>query len=876
MNVAERSIVPEQSAANLLPVAHRSSPPAAIKVLIPTWGLRYTRQFLEFCLPTLLAPGNLPALAQALPCTFVAMTSLRDEPLIREHPAWRRLAQICRVEVQLIDDLITDGNHTTTITLAYARAVREAGAQMLDTCFIFLVSDYLVADGALANVLARIQAGASGVLACNFQIVAEDAIPFLRRRTDPTRVEISLSSRELLSWALGHLHSATTANIVNFKLTHNEHANRLFWRVDENTLIGRPYLMHMIGIRPEVTDFIVGSSCDYSFIPELCPSNNVVVITDSDDYLVVEMQPRDHERNDVRLGPFDPKHLASTLAEWTTARHRENVQYNLVYHAADIPINTAEVAEEAEAFIDRVTRNLTSAPQPYRMHPYWIGAITAHRSATGQNLNSEDLNFLLGQASDQSGGIVALLWRIRIALFGTPPNVRPWHPLWPDYRMLLEALQKLFAENGRLIIVSNTPNVYARWLARSSPHSISMESSRLRNLSREQYMPLVGGFDACLLSLAEGDLKLGHEFLERSGPLLKQNGQIFVFTTNHRTDDFEGFGQSVAYHAAHFSNLKLWLSETKFVRASRLRWKLRQTIVRLARAVARRPLFYLPVAAIAGGFLALASYTCNRAALRTRSEPPRRSGCSSVFMVMRPSPSLLSIPLPRFADEDLALPRPPVLSNADEVLFQQFGGSQHAPPPTTKRRRTEDARRLAVILARYKFVANLLAGRHDVCELGRSHPLGIRLVLPQVRKIGVYDNDKIFIANIRRRNQGAPTLQADVHDIVREALPRSHDAIYSFDVLERTAPEHEDDFVRHLRDSLGRNCDVAIIGCPSPDHDDSATACIYTRTGRALRELMHLGFDMVMLFSMNEAVIQPGISPKAQYFLALCCAKKQP
>ena len=261
-------------------------------------------------------------------------------------------------------------------------------------------------------------------------------------------------------------------------------------------------------------------------------------ITDSDDYLVVEMQPRDHEKNDLRLGPFDPKHLASTLAEWTTARHRENVQFTLVYHAAEIPINIAEVAAEAEVFIDCVTRNLTSAPQPYRMHPYWIGAIAAHRSATGQTLSSDDLKFLLGQASDQSGGIVALLWRIRIALFGTPPEVRPWHPLWPDYRLLLKALQKLLAENCRLVIVSNTPYVYARWLARASTHSVSIECSHLRTLSRAQYMPLVGSFDACVLALTEGDLKTGNKFLERSGPLLKQDGRIFVFTTNQPNQRF--------------------------------------------------------------------------------------------------------------------------------------------------------------------------------------------------------------------------------------------------------------------------------------------------------------------------------------------------
>ena len=64
MNVVERSITPEGSAVNHQVIANRS-PLSAIKVLMPVWGSRYIRQFLEFCLPTMLAPGNIPALAQA-------------------------------------------------------------------------------------------------------------------------------------------------------------------------------------------------------------------------------------------------------------------------------------------------------------------------------------------------------------------------------------------------------------------------------------------------------------------------------------------------------------------------------------------------------------------------------------------------------------------------------------------------------------------------------------------------------------------------------------------------------------------------------------------------------------------------------------------
>src|SRR5262249_16922187 len=134
----------------------RQRPPLkAVAVLLPVWGFRFVGQFLEFGLPTLLAPGNLPALPARLSSTFLLMTSSEAVEQIKADPGWQRLAAICRVEIRLIDDLITESNHSATITLAFARAVRAAGEAMLDTCFMFLVSDYLVADGALRAALEK-------------------------------------------------------------------------------------------------------------------------------------------------------------------------------------------------------------------------------------------------------------------------------------------------------------------------------------------------------------------------------------------------------------------------------------------------------------------------------------------------------------------------------------------------------------------------------------------------------------------------------------------------------------------------------------------------------------------------------------------------
>ena len=100
---------------------------------------------------------------------------MADAADLTGHAAVHYLRSVCDVEISAIDDLITGDNYSTTITLAYARAVRAAGDAMLDTCFFFMISDYIIADGSLANVLARMLDGYNGVVAGNFQVVEETA-----------------------------------------------------------------------------------------------------------------------------------------------------------------------------------------------------------------------------------------------------------------------------------------------------------------------------------------------------------------------------------------------------------------------------------------------------------------------------------------------------------------------------------------------------------------------------------------------------------------------------------------------------------------------------------------------------------------------------
>jgi hypothetical protein len=865
--------------------------PTAVKVLLPVWGYRFVRQFLDFTLPTLLAPGNLPALASALPCQFVILTAEQDEDFIREHPAWQALERICDVEIVQIDDLIMDGNYSTTITLAYALAVRRTGEQMIDTCFIFLVSDYLMADGALGNVLKRMQTGVSAVLAGNFQIIAEEAIPLLTRKLTAGSVAMPVAPRELLRWTFNHLHAATTANIVNYRLSHNAHTNRLFWRVDENTLIGRFYLMHPIAIRPEVADFVVGSSFDYSFVPEMCPSGKIAVMTDSDEYLVVEMQPREHEVRHLQWGPIEPGPMGVSLAEWTTAAHRQNVKHTLVFHAGDNPPELAGAVKELDQFVETVNRDLPDTPQPHRNHHYWIGAIAVHRAATGQALTPQDWEFLLGEAALESGWRSGLLWRLRQAVFGAPPAVQPWHPQWPDYRPVLNALEPLFGSSDRLLVVSDTPRRFGPWLARRRQQQpMSIEIARLLGYSRRQYMPWVGKFDVCLLFLREANLSSCDEILRRLGPLLRSGGHVLISIRGDQGSDPRDFGRNFASHSGRFVNLPLWVQEIRYVRSSRTRWRVQHLMERLGYRTTQRPKYQLPFIGLAAAGTALVSYVCNLAASRTLSSPSQ--ACSSVFIVLHSSPAGGTVPLPQFRfdkrDMDVALPAAAAtasVASAPTGTTSAPTGAASAPAggletfgATTNQLWHRDPRQLALMLARYRFVAKLLSGRHTVGEYGCADAFGTRLVLQEVRRVTVYDRRHDLIEEVRRRHCGQWAFDAHVHDIVQDRLPEVYDSIYSIGAIEQVGAKDEEAFARNLCASLYREQGILIVGgaAPGPFEEESPNRAPggYRRSGAQIRALMSSHFHTIVLFSMSGETVLAGNVPGAQYLFALCSAKK--
>ncbi len=614
-----------------------------VEFLLPVWGDRYVRKFLEFCLPTLLAPGNIPAIAQKVPCKFVILTSEEDRDYISSHSSFRHLLTICTAEIRLIDHLITGNNYSTPIPLPYTEAVAAAGPSKLDSCFFFLVSDYVVADGSLSNALERINAGASGVVVGNFQVALEDALPWLQEQLDASPISLTLNPRELMRWALSHLHPATVANTVNFPLNHNKHTNRLFWRVDGNTLLGRFFLMHMLCIRPETTDFAIGSSCDYSFIPEMCPSDNVAVITDSDEYLVIEMQPRQHEAMFLRPGPIEVRALGATLSEWTTERHRENSRYSVVFHCEDLPKSLEQTVAEADAFLEAVNRVIKKKSKPHRGHPYWQGAIAAFKDATGKELAFDEWRMVLGLRDPAMSDYWFSDWlmeKAQFAVFSHPPYVRLWHPRWADYRAILNKLEPLLRDpRQRLIMLSDAPTVFTASLADGGRRVVRFRRGPFLDKPAAFYRTLERQFDICLAELSEADMAEADELIDRVAPLVKVGGQILLVVYNQRWKAKEDFSASIGFHASRFMRPSGTPEEIHFVPATRFRMTVMRSIVRIGKLVRSKPWIGIPALLTSGPVFGICMAVANVATFgKTKGKLGARQLATSVLLAFRVCP----------------------------------------------------------------------------------------------------------------------------------------------------------------------------------------------------------------------------------------------
>ena len=187
----------------------------------------------------------------------------------------------------------------------------------------------------------------------------------------------------------------------------------------------------------------------------------------------------------------------------------------------------------------------------------------------------------------------------------------------------------------------------------------------------------------------------------------------------------------------------------------------------------------------------------------------------------------------------------------------------------------DDPRRLAFVLARYKFVSKMLSGMSRVLEVGCADAFATRIVAQEVGSVTAVDFDPVFIDDVKARMDPKWPIDARVHDMLLGPVDGVFDAAYAVDVLEHIPADKEDAFLANIVASL-TDSGVLLVGIPSIQSQayaspPSKAGHVNCKDGPGLRATMTRHFRNVFIFSMNDEVVHTGFYPMAHYLFALCC-----
>lgn len=190
----------------------------------------------------------------------------------------------------------------------------------------------------------------------------------------------------------------------------------------------------------------------------------------------------------------------------------------------------------------------------------------------------------------------------------------------------------------------------------------------------------------------------------------------------------------------------------------------------------------------------------------------------------------------------------------------------------------DDPKHLLFRLARYKFVAKMLAECEHVLEIGCGDAFGSRLVQQSVKRLSATDFDELFVQDAKARMVDRWRFDVFTHDLLAGPVPGEFDGLFALDVLEHIRKEDEQLFLRNALASLTPH-GVAIIGMPSLESQAHASPTsraghVNCKTMADLKACMREHFHHVFMFAMNDEVVHTGFHAMAHYLLALCAGKR--
>jgi len=205
------------------------------------WGDWHLSTFEKISLPSLLAPENIPALAQRYKVTYRIFTTPDGQRQIMAMPIYAVLRKYISVELVIM----AKDNQTATLDhmLIWHRAYREAALN--EVMLIMVPPDHIWPNGLFINAARRLESPEISAIAVPYILmVSETTVPEMRELfLDGADGQLSIKAHELMQMAMRHMHPHSASLI--YGAPHSRPALEVMWPVPKKGLLYRCYVREL-------------------------------------------------------------------------------------------------------------------------------------------------------------------------------------------------------------------------------------------------------------------------------------------------------------------------------------------------------------------------------------------------------------------------------------------------------------------------------------------------------------------------------------------------------------------------------------------------------------------------------------------------------
>jgi tetratricopeptide (TPR) repeat protein len=240
------------------------------------WGEWHLQAMQHVMLPTLLSPGNLPALVRRFPARYRIATTYVDRTRIKSWPIFAALS--AAVDIEWITD-----NESPDIAyhLAwYERSLVDAKARQA-YCFM-AYPDVAWSDGIFMRCADAIDAGKVGVAIPYIRVISETFVPEIAGRAGNRA--LTLSGGETVRLAMRHMHPLSVAAMAGGR--HALPSLDVSWRVPDQGLLLREMSREL-----SMVDTTRLHANRYWNAIDTAHPQSLHVAADSDDMLMLSLAP---------------------------------------------------------------------------------------------------------------------------------------------------------------------------------------------------------------------------------------------------------------------------------------------------------------------------------------------------------------------------------------------------------------------------------------------------------------------------------------------------------------------------------------------------------------------------------------------------------